>query len=216
MIIKRILGIFLALNFFNLTAEAGTTNLGINLSMAQMDATGSHTTNQSTTVTENRSADFQLASIFAERQMGTGRLNFALGLDVIPVEREIDKLGGATGFDATIKMSPLVTAYIQPMIVGDKFSLFARAGLSQADLEITNISRQATTAGTASTDGAQSKNLKGTMYGIGVQYNTEKAFVRLVGTHTEFDEITHTNSNSKTLKATPEVDLISLSIGKAF
>ena len=216
MMMKKILILFLALNFINLAARADNTNFGISLTAGFMDATGSHTTNQSTTVNESNSAEFPFASLFLERQIQTGGIDVALGLDVIPVEWEIDSIGGGTGFDATLKIGNLVTAYIQPMIVRDNVSFFARIGYSQADLEITDFKRQATTAGTASTDTDQSKSLEGPMVGIGFQVNTDLAFVRLMGTHTEFDEITHTNSNSKVLKATPEINALTLSIGRAF
>ena len=91
-----------------------------------------------------------------------------------------------------------------------------KAGYSMADLDIEEISRQATTAGTASTDGAQSKTLEGPMLGIGVQSNTDMGFVRIEGTITDFDEISHTNSNGKVLKADAEMTLISISVGKSF
>ena len=56
-------------------------------------------------------------------------------------------------------------------------SLYVKAGYAQADLEITNISRQATATAVstgaasdaASTDGPMTKSLEGPMYGIGVQ-----------------------------------------------
>jgi hypothetical protein len=99
-------------------------------------------------------------------------------------------------------------------------SVFAKVGYSQADLDITNISRQATTAGSASTDGNTGKDLEGMMFGAGVQKAVQHmggdGFVRLEATVTDFDEITHTNSNGKVVKADAELTMISLSIGKTF
>ena len=99
-------------------------------------------------------------------------------------------------------------------------SVFAKVGYSQADLDITNISRQATTAGTASTDANTGKDLEGMMFGAGIQKDVQHlggdGFVRLEATVTDFDEISHTNSNGKVVKADAEMTMISLSIGKTF
>ena len=100
----------------------------------------------------------------------------------------------------------------------DSVTLFVKAGYAQADLDITDISRQATTAGTASTDGNTSKTLEGPMYGAGIQVATASVvdFIRLEGTVTDFDQISHTNSNGKILKADAELTQISLSFVKSF
>ena len=144
----------------------------------------------------------------------------SIGLDVIPFTTEIDKLGGGDGFDATIEVGNLITAYIQPTFDLGDMSVFAKVGYSQADLDITNISRQATTAGSASTDGNTGKDLEGMMFGAGVQKAVQHmggdGFVRLEATVTDFDQITHTNSNGKVVKADAEMTMISLSIGKTF
>ena len=147
--------------------------------------------------------------------------NLAIGLDAVPMTAEVDKLGGGDGFDATVEVGNLMTAYIQPMFnTGGNVSLFLKAGISSADLDITNTSRQATTGATtnnaASTDGDQEKSLDGTMYGAGIQMITGSGFLRLEGTVTDFDEITHTNSNGKIVKANSELTRISLSFGKSF
>ena len=55
--------------------------------------------------------------------------------------------------------------------------------------------------------------------GFGAQINRSFGafnFIRLDATHTDFDQVTHTNSNLKTLKADADMDVISLSIGKTF
>jgi hypothetical protein len=41
-------------------------------------------------------------------------------------------------------------------------------------------------------------------------------FVRLEATVTDFDQISHTNSNGKVVKADAEMTMISLSLGKTF
>jgi len=188
-----------------------------------MDASGSHTTNSSTgtsggtAVNTSGNADFPFGSIFVERQISTSNMDVALGLDINPTTQEVDKLGGGNGFDATVDMGNLYTAYIQPMKKSGNVTFFGKLGYSQADIDITNISRQATTAGTASTDGAQSKSLEGPMFGLGVQVDTpNSSFIRLEASRIDFDEISHTNSNGKVVKAEAELDSISISFGKSF
>jgi hypothetical protein len=212
-----------------LAASAQADSVGVRISQANMDASGSHTTNSTTAgalggggaaVNASGNADFMVASLFAEKDIELGGMNMSIGLDVIPFTTEVDKLGGSDGFDATIEVGNLITAYIQPTFDLGDMSVFAKVGYSQADLDITNISRQATTAGSASTDGNTGKSLEGMMFGAGVQKAVSHmggdGFVRLEATVTDFDEISHTNSNGKVVKADAELTMISLSIGKTF
>ena len=209
--------------FSSAVANADSTNIGLKVSYGNMEASGSHTTNSGsiayggTAVSASGDADFPFGSIFIERQISAGSMDVALGLDINPTTQEVDKLGGGDGFDATVDMGNLYTAYIQPMFASNgNVTLFAKLGYSQADLDIKDITRQATTAGTASTDGNTSKSLEGPMYGIGVNVSLESSFVILEATRTDFDEISHTNSNGKVLKADAELDAISISFGKSF
>ena len=212
-----------------LAASAQADSVGVRISQANMDASGSHTTNSTTAgalggggaaVNASGNADFMVASLFAEKDIELGGMNMSIGLDVIPFTTEVDKLGGSDGFDATIEVGNLITAYIQPTFDLGDMSVFAKVGYSQADLDITNIARQATTAGSASTDGNTGKSLEGMMYGAGIQKAVQHmggdGFVRLEATFTDFDEISHTNSNGKVVKADAEMTMISLSIGKTF
>ena len=202
---------------------ADSTNVGLRISAGNLAASGTANTNLSgTDVTHSeRDADFEMASIFVERQIETtDKFNIIVGLDYVPLTADVATLGGGTGFDAKVSAGNLFTAYVQPtIIVNDTISIFGKVGFASGDLEITNISRQATTAGTASTDTAQDKTLEGTVYGIGAQMNTATGlfdFIRLEATETEFDTISHTNSNSKKLTADAEMQLITLTLGKSF
>ena len=222
----------LTIAFFSvifLAASAQADSIGVRISSANMDATGSHTTNSTTSgalggggaaVKSSGNADFMVASLFAEKDFDMGAMTMSLGLDVIPFTTEVEKLGGGDGFDATVEVGYLITAYIQPTFNLGEMSVFAKVGYSQADLDITNIARQATTAGSASTDANTGKDLEGMMFGAGIQKAVEhlggEGFVRLEATVTDFDEITHTNSNGKVVKADAELSMISLSIGKTF
>jgi len=215
--IKKITIALFALLLGNAVANADSTNIGLKVSYGTMDASGSHTTNDSATVNASGDASFPFGSIFIERQISTDNMDIALGLDINPTTQEVDKLGGGDGFDATVDMGNLYTAYIQPMKKSGNVTFFAKLGYSQADIDITNISRQATTAGTASTDGPQSKSLEGPMFGLGIQVDTaSSSFVRLEASRTDFDEISHTNSNGKVVKAEAELDAVSISFGKSF
>jgi len=216
---KILISTILAMFAFSANAD---TNIGISISAANMDATGSHTTNSDSggsggdAVNASGNADFEMASFFIEKEIDAGGLSLAIGLDMIPMTAEVDKLGGGDGFDATVEVGNLMTAYIQPMVNAGSMTFYLKAGVSSADVDITDISRQATTAGTASTDTDQSKTLDGTMYGAGIQADMAGGFIRLEGTVTDFDEISHTNSNSKVVKADSELTRISLSFGKSF
>ena len=224
---KKLTIAFISVIFLAFSAQADS--VGVRISTANMDASGSHTTNSTTAgalggggaaVNASGNADFMVASLFAEKDVELGGMSMSIGIDVIPFTTEVEKLGGSDGFDATVEVGNLITAYIQPTFDLGDMSVFAKVGYSQADLDITNISRQATTAGTASTDGNTGKDLEGMMFGAGIQKAVQHmggdGFVRLEATVTDFDEITHTNSNGKVVKADAEMTMISLSIGKTF
>jgi hypothetical protein len=225
---KKTLIIPILLTFLGGTAFADSTNIGVKINAANFAATGSNTTNSSsggsggTAVSYDKDADVLFPSIFVERQFTQTSFDFALGIDYVPLTHEIDTLGGGTGFDATIEIGNLITAYVQPMYkVSGDVTVFGKLGYSQADLDVNEISRQSTSGsgGTASTDTAQKKSLEGPMIGLGVQIDRsfgEFSFIRIEATSTDFDEITHTNSNSKVLKADADMNVVSLSIGKSF
>ena len=220
---KRLITAIIASIFVSSFALA-ETSIGVKASIANLDASGSHTTNSDSgssggaAVNAAGNADFELASFFIERGgLDINGIGFSIGLDVIPFSAEVDKLGGGDGTDATVKVADVYTVYIQPTFnAANDMSVFLKAGYTQGDVEISDITRQATTAGTASTDGTTSKSLEGFMVGLGVQKNMDMGFLRLEATVTDFDEISHTNSNSKVVKADADMSMISLSVGKTF
>ncbi|MDA9629811.1 hypothetical protein N9S67_02300 [Candidatus Pelagibacter sp.] len=223
---KIIIALFLS-SFLGLGANADSTNVGLSMSSVAMDASGSHTTNSETAgslgglgaaVTANSTADFLMGSLFAERQVDiSGPVSIAIGLNIIPVEAEIDTITGGDGFDATLEVSDVMTLYIQPMFaVSDSVSLYVRAGLLEGDLNIKDTLRQTSFDSGGATDGNTSKSLEGVTVGGGVQVMSDSMFVRLETMHTNLDPISHTNSNKKVIKADAEMDVFSLSIGKSF
>jgi hypothetical protein len=220
---KKLIIAAISASFVVSAAFADSTSVGFRISSGDLSASGQETTNLAGAVTAqtSRSASFEMGSIFVEHQVSASdKFGVTFGLDFVPMTADIASLGGSTGFNAKVSAGNLWTAYVQPtFMVSESISLFGKVGFSSGDLEITEISRQATTAGTASTDAAQDKTLEGTMYGIGAQMNRATGpfdFIRLEATQTDFDKITHTNSNSKKLTADAEMQLITLSIGKSF
>jgi len=221
--LKKLIIAAISASFLASVAFADSTNIGVRLSAANMAASGTETTNLAgTNVTQKeKDADFILPSVFVERQMDLeSGLSIAVGLDFVPLTEEIDTLGGATGTGAKISAGNLFTAYIQPSFsVNETVSIFGKIGYAQGDLEIADLKRQATTAGTASTDKGQDKDLEGPVFGLGIQMNNDMGvfnFIRLEATKTDFDKISHTNSNGKKLTADAEMELITLTIGKSF
>lgn len=212
-------------------AFADSTNVGVRISAANLAASGTETTDSGSVnnggakiTNKEKDANFELPSIFVERaiDMNSG-LTMVLGLDFVPLTENVATLGGGNGTDAKIKAGNLITAYIQPTFaVNENISLYGKLGYAQGDLEINDITRQATATQTgddASTDVTADKTLEGPVYGLGVQLNKDLgvfSFVRLEATRTDFDQITHTNSNGKILTADAEMDLITLTVGKSF
>ena len=220
-----IVGSFL---FLTSSVFADSFNVGISVGQGTLAASGTETPNSAgsasggTAINQaERDGSATLPSIFVERQfdMPKDGLSVSLGLDFIPVTGKIATLDGGTGTDAKVEAGKLLTVYVQPKFAfNDKISLYAKAGYSKGDLEISELTRQATTAGTASTDAAaQSKNLKGTMIGVGAEIAMDNNFfIRLDASRTDFDKINHTNSNSKKLTADAELDRINFVIGRSF
>ena len=202
-------------------ALADTTNVGIKLSYGNFDAKGSETTDLAAdgAVARSGDADFPFASVFVERDFALTNFNIALGLDYIPLEAEVETIGGGTGFDAKVEVKDQFTVYIQPSKKLDNgITIFGKLGYSQADLQISQTARQASTdSDAAGTDTGASRDLEGPMIGLGVEKEfANKAFVRFEVSYTDYDEISYTNTNSKVLKASAELTAAHLSIGKKF
>ena len=221
---KKLIIAAISASFVASAAFADSTSVGFRISGGNISATGTETTNTSTTVTQaEKDADFVMGSVFLERSLDVNDgFSVTIGLDYVPFSAEVAKLDGGDGFDATLKAGDVVTAYLQPTFsLNENVSLYAKAGFVSGNLEITDISRQATTGSTtiASTDTAQDKKLEGVIFGLGAQLNVDAGpfnFIRLEAVQTDFDTITHTNSNSKVLTASADMTLVSLSIGKSF
>jgi hypothetical protein len=218
---KIILGVATSCLFVG-TVLADSTNIGLKLSYGNLDADGTNTTNSSsggsggTALNSSGSMNLPLASIFLEREIELSELNIALGIDLVPMSAST-KLDGGTGTDANVEVGNQFTAYIQPSkTLGNDMAVFVKLGYSRADVDVTDITRQSTTAGTASTDTSASKTLEGPMIGLGFEKSNITKFVRLEVTHTDYDKISYTNSNSKVLTADADLTAISLSIGKKF
>tara|TARA_B100000768_G_scaffold89353_1_gene83840 strand:- start:382 stop:1074 length:693 start_codon:yes stop_codon:yes gene_type:complete len=228
---KKLIIAAISASFVASAAFADSTNIGLRISAANLAASGSETADSGsiggggarTTIGE-KDASFELPSIFIERQIEmNSSLSMVFGLDLVPLTEDVASLGGGTGTDAKVKAGNLITAYVQPTFsVSDKISVYGKLGYAQGDLEISDITRQATATqanDAASIETNADKNLGGPVYGLGVQMNNDMgvfSFVRLEASRTDFDRISHTNSNGKLLTAEAEMDQISLTIGKSF
>lgn len=219
---KKLSIAFILLSFLGLNAQADVS-IGLKLTASNMQADGSETQNSGALVNQKeREADFQVGSLFAEKALDVADFDLSVGLEVIPATTEVAVIGGGTGFDATVSVGNLVSAYIQPMLVSSgKASFYLKAGFATADLEISKISRQATSSATtdsASTDTAQTRDLEGPMYGAGVQIAMDSFVdsIRIEATRHDFDEIQYTNSNSKKLTADAAMNSLSIGFVKSF
>jgi len=204
------------------SALADSTYLGVKISAGTLDADGTNTTNSDgsasggAALNSSGSMNLALGSVFVEREVELSNMNLAFGIDLMPMTASTS-LDGGSGTDAKVEVGNQVTAYIQPSkTLANDAAVFVKVGYSSADVDVSNITRQATTAGTASTDASASKSLKGPMIGLGFQKNQEASFVRLEVTYTDYDSISYTNSNSKVLTADAELTAINFSFGKKF
>ena len=225
---KKTIGIVSAIFFLSNVSYADTTNIGVKLSYGSLEATGTETTdaagsNSGGSVVDSGSGDgsFPFASLFVEREIELDGFNVALGLDYVPFEAEVDKLGGGDGTDATVELKDHFTIYVQPSKKLDNgVTVFGKLGYSQADVKISEVARQATTGGdTASTDTGATRNLEGPTVGLGIETDVAAigGAVRLEYSYTDYDDISYTNSNSKVLTAKDiELQAINLSFVKKF
>ena len=228
---KKLIIAAISASFVASAAFADSTNVGVRISAANLAASGSETTDSASvnnggprSAIAEKDASFELPSIFIERQVEmNSSLSMVLGLDFVPLTEDVATLGGGNGTDAKVKAGNLITAYVQPTIsVNDSISVYGKLGYAQGDLEISNITRQATATqanDTASTGKTADKDLSGPVYGLGVQMNNDMgvfSFIRLEASRTDFDRVSHTNTNGKLLTAEAEMDLVTLTIGKSF
>jgi len=226
--LKKTIGIVSAIFFLSNVSYADTTNIGVKLSYGSLEASGTESTDSAGsqtggTVVDSGSGDgsFPFASLFVEREIELDGFNVALGLDYVPFEAEVDKLGGGDGTDATVELKDHYTVYIQPSKKLDNgITVFGKLGYSQADVKISEVTRQATTGGdTASTDTGATRNLEGPTVGLGIETDVAAigGAVRLEYSYTDYDDISYTNSNSKVLTAKDiELQAINLSFVKKF
>jgi len=233
---KKLALVMCSLTFLLGSAFADTTSIGVKLSYGNMDASGSTESNSAGTgstlnnfvdgpaggakVVSSGDSDVPFGSIFIEREREFSKANVAIGLDWMPLSAEVEKLGGGTGTDATIEIGNQFTIYIQPSKeLSNGVKVFGKLGYSSMNLEINDIKYQASTAGTANTDGNTTKNMDGIMFGLGFEKSVSVGpldFIRLEATYTDYDTVNHTSSNGKKQTADADLTALNLSIGKKF
>lgn len=223
-LVKKIYKSVVLLVFLSSASFADTTNIGLTISGGDISASGSHTTNSAgsggggAAVNSTGNAQFPFGSIFVERELALSAMNLSIGIDYIPIKSEVDTITGGTGTDAKISLKNHYTLYLQPgKKLDNGITVFAKVGYSHGDLVISDVRRQTSTANTASTDSGSTKNLEGYTYGIGFEKTFDSGLsARLSLTRSEYDEISHTTSNGKVLKASADVNAINLSVVKKF
>ena len=202
---------------FRLNAQADVS-VGLKLTAAQMKADGRETQNLVLSLIKKKEKQTWDWIIICRKAMDVGGFDLSLGLNNPSYCRGCSNWWW-NWFWRNCRGWKFSCRHVQPVFNGDT-SLYVKAGYAQADLEITNISRQQlfATGELVSTDGPMTKSLEGPMYGIGVQVAMDNFVdsIRVELTRHDFDEISHINSNSKTLKADAAMDSLSSGLVKSF
>jgi hypothetical protein len=189
--------------------------LGIKIGTGDLEGTSKTYTAGTTTyanTTGSKDADF--GAIFAELNIMDSPIS--VGIEHVPFDADISLNGAQSGVSANV--GEHTTFYLLAMRDLNAFSIYAKAGLSTADIgAIKHGSPDGTT-----TINSQSNSLDGTMLGVGVQ-SPELPFGlvgRLEYTLTEFDDInvvtTSLGSTSVKKSADGELETLTFSLAKEF
>ena len=174
----------------------------------------SYTAGTNTYAAQTGKKDADFGAIFAELNINEGPVS--IGLEYVPFDADLSLDGAQTGVSANV--DEYTTFYVVAMHDLSAFSIYAKAGLSSADIgTIKHGSPDGTT-----TVNSQSTSLDGSMLGLGIQ-SKELPFglvARIEYTLTEFDDIevntTSNGSASVTKKADGELETITFGIAKTF
>tara|TARA_B100000530_G_C15886215_1_gene459518 strand:- start:435 stop:1109 length:675 start_codon:yes stop_codon:yes gene_type:complete len=211
---------------FVIPAYAGGS-IGLTLTAATIDTAlkDDIDSNGTTNTTKSISNDIAYGSIFAEAtsDANSAGISMTVGVDYIPFEAEFDSRSTT---QATIKgkstsstsgtnkgaadVSDHTTLYIEPAKdLGNGLTVFARAGMMRADVDILVQS-------VSSTNKTVSDTLKGTQLGLGVKKDMGVGFIKLSYTESDYDALSVTTSNNT--KVTGDIDnsAFNLSFGKSF
>ena len=211
---------------FVIPAYAGGS-IGLTLTAATIDTAlkDDIDSNGTTNTTKNISNDIGYGSIFAEAtsDANSAGISLTVGVDYIPFEAEFD---ARSTTQATIKgkstsstsgtnkgaadVSDHVTLYIEPAKdLGNGLTVFARAGIMRADVDILVQS-------VSSTDKTVSETLEGTQFGFGIKRDMGPGFMKLSYTESDYDALSVTTSNNTKVTGDIDNNALNLSFGKSF
>ena len=95
---KKLSIALILLSFLGFNAQADVS-VGLKLTAANMQADGSETQKSGALVTQaEREADFEVASLFADKSFDLGVMDLSPGVEIIQFEAEVAVIGGGTGF----------------------------------------------------------------------------------------------------------------------
>ena len=161
---------------------------------------------------QSASKDSDFGAIFAEVNIMESPIS--VGIEYVPLDADISLDGHQANVSANV--SDYTTLYALAMRDLTKFSVYAKLGYSQADIGKVKVND------TGTTFVSQSGDLKGMMYGVGIQ-SQELPYglvARAEYTLTEFDDVsvTTTSNGSATTKKTADGELTTLtfSLAKSF
>ena len=189
--------------------------IGVKYGTGDLEGTSkSYTAVNTTYAGLSASKDAEFGALFAELNIKESPIS--IGLEYVPFDADISLNGAQSGVSANL--DEYTTLYLLAMHDLPAFSIYAKAGLSTADIgSVKHGSPDGTT-----TINSQSNELEGNMYGIGVQ-TKELPFglvARIEYTMTEFDEIsvttTSNGSPSVTKKADGELETVTIGLAKTF
>ena len=197
--------------------------IGASAGYAQLEASGSETLKDSAAVTTTtEQANAMIPSLFAELAMDNG---FGLGYDMISGSADLSgstknrrMSGGGTGDDSGTNSANAEVDGVKTVYLIKTFGsgLYVKAGVSQADVNTTEVLATGSTYG--------NKSIDGNMFGAGVhKVNDSGIFFRAGVEYTDFDtinligsEVGGTAASFNTISADVDMATAKFSIGKAF
>jgi len=219
---KILLGLVMSIALIG-TSYAGSFGVGVQGSLAHVQADGKETTSagtNGTANTNNASTDALagIASIFADYEFDNGII---LGLEYVPGAAEVsdkthsrtETAQGVSGTDADgsvtrtadAEVENFTTVYVE-YPVG---SMFVKGGYSSIDVNTTeNAVTDSGTYGNASLDGLT--------LGFGFNGSLGDYFTKTTFEYTDFEDLSLTSSTGNKIEANLDVTQLKFAIGKRF
>ena len=189
------------------TSAYSDVMVGVKLGQGDLEGNSKgYTAGQTTVAAQSGDKDSMFGAIFAEVSLGDTPLS--VGVEYVPLDADVSLDGKSSSSSANVE--DYTTAYLMYMHDAGETNLYAKVGISQAD-----IGTVKTAPGT--TVNSQSSELEGTMVGVGIQTDElANGFVgRFEVTYTDFDDIsaTTTSNGSASVKKTADGELLTVTFG---